>query len=192
MLSPTWSRRTGSSKSRCVAGSFRLTDDQRRRLAVKAKCLGRRALDAVATLVTPDTLMRWHRRLIAWKWTYAAKRVGRPGVRKVIAALIVRLARENDRWGYGRIQGELRKLGHRVAASTIGKVLKDHGIRPAPDRPTSLNPNASDSVGCALMRNRASGATASTRRSGTGWPSRPTSRARSSRVDPVPWTGRLC
>ena len=116
---------------------LRLTDDQRRRLAVKAKCLGRRALDAVATLVTPDTLMRWHRRLIAWKWTYAARRVGRPGVRKVIAALIVRLARENDRWGYCRIQGELRKLGHRVAASTIGKVLKDHGIRPAPDRPTS-------------------------------------------------------
>ena len=116
---------------------LRLTDDQCRRLAVKAKCLGRRALDAVATLVTPDTLMRWHRRLIAWKWTYAARRVGRPGVRKVIAALIVRLARENDRWGYCRIQGELRKLGHRVAASTIGKVLKDHGIRPAPDRPTS-------------------------------------------------------
>ena len=57
---------------------LRLTDDQRRRLAVKAKCLGRRALDAVATLVTPDTLRRWHRRLIAWKWTYAAKRVGRP------------------------------------------------------------------------------------------------------------------
>ena len=81
--------------------------------------------------------MRWHRRLIAWKWTYAARRVGRPGVRKVIAALIVRLARENDRWGYCRIQGELRKRGHRVAASTIGKVLKDHGIRPAPDRPTA-------------------------------------------------------
>ena len=116
---------------------LRLTDDQRRRLAVKAKCLGRRALDAVATLVTPDTQMRWHRRLIAEKWTYAAKRVGRPGVRKLIAALIVRMACENDRWGYCRIQGELRKLGHRVAASTIGKVLKDHGIRPAPDRPNS-------------------------------------------------------
>ena len=116
---------------------LRLTDDQRRRLAAKAKRLGRRALDAVATLVTPDTLMRWHRRLIAWKWTYVAKRVGRPGLRRALATLIVRMARENDRWGYCRIQGELRKLGHRVAASTIGKVLKDHGIRPAPDRPTS-------------------------------------------------------
>jgi len=116
---------------------LRLTDDQRRRLAAKAKRLGRRALDAVATLVTPDTLMRWHRRLIAKKWTYVAKRVGRPGLRQAIAALIVRMACENDRWGYCRIQGELRKLGHQVAASTIGKVLKHHGIRPAPDRPTS-------------------------------------------------------
>ena len=116
---------------------LQLTNDQRRRLAAKAKLLGRRALDAVATLVTPDTLMRWHRRLIAWKWTYMARRVGRPGLRQAISDLIVRMARENERWGYCRIQGELRKLGHRVAASTIGKVLKDHGIRPAPDRPTS-------------------------------------------------------
>ena len=116
---------------------LQLTDDQRRRLAAKAKLLGRRALDAVATLVTPDTLMRWHCRLIAWKWTYVARRVGRPGLRQAISDLIVRMARENDRWGYCRIQGELKKLGHRVAASTIGKVLKDHGIRPAPDRPTS-------------------------------------------------------
>ena len=116
---------------------LRLNDDQRRRLAAKAKRLGRRALDAVATLVTPDTLMRWHRRLIAWKWTYARRRVGRPGLRRALAALIVRMARENERWGYCRIQGELKKLGHRVAASTIGKVLKEHGIRPAPERPTS-------------------------------------------------------
>ena len=116
---------------------LRLTDDQRRRLAAKARLLGRRALDAVATLVTPDTLMRWHRRLIAWKWTYVARRVGRPGLRQAISDLIVRMARENDRWGYCRIHGELRKLGHRVGASTIGQVLKDHGIRPAPDRPTS-------------------------------------------------------
>jgi len=114
-----------------------LTDEQRLRLAAKAKRLGRKVLDGVATIVTPDTLMRWHRRLIALKWTYAAKRVGRPGLMKKIAALIVRMARGNSTWGYCRIQGELRVLGHRVAPSTIAKVLKDNGIRPAPERPSS-------------------------------------------------------
>jgi hypothetical protein len=74
---------------------LRLTDDQRRRLAAKAKRLGRKILDRIATIVTPDTLMRWHRRLIALKWTYAAKRVGRPGLMKMIAALIVRTARSS-------------------------------------------------------------------------------------------------
>ena len=79
---------------------LRLTDDQRRRLAAKAKRLGRQALNRVATMVTPDTLMRWHRRLIALKWTYEAKRVGRPGLMKTIAALIVRMAQANSRWGH--------------------------------------------------------------------------------------------
>ncbi len=111
--------------------------DQRRRLAAKAKLLGRETLDRVATIVTPDTLMRWHRRLIAAKWTHPAKRVGRPGLMKVIAALIVRMATDNPSWGYCRIQGELRKVGHRVAPSTIASVLKANGIQPAPDRPSS-------------------------------------------------------
>ena len=91
----------------------------------------------MATIVTPDTILRWHHRLIALKWTYEAMRVGRPGLMKAIAALIVRMAQENSSWGYCRIQGELRQLGHRVAPSTIAKVLKDNGIKPAPDRPTS-------------------------------------------------------
>jgi putative transposase len=116
---------------------LRLTDDQRRRLAAKAKRLGRQALNRMATIVTPDTLMRWHRRLIAMKWTFAAKRVGRPGLMRTLAELIVRMARENSRWGYCRIQGELKGLGHRVAPSTIAKVLKENGIAPAPDRPSS-------------------------------------------------------
>ena len=81
--------------------------------------------------------MRWHRRLIALKWTFEAKRVGRPGLMRTIAGLIVRMAQENSGWGYCRIQGELRKLGHRVATSTIARVLKDNGIKPAPDRPSS-------------------------------------------------------
>jgi putative transposase len=115
----------------------RLNDDQRRRLAAKAKILGRRALDAVATIVTPDTLLRWHHRLIASKWTYAVKRVGRPGLMRAIKALIVRFALENPSWGYCRIQGELKDVGHCVASTTIANVLKENGIKPAPDRPSS-------------------------------------------------------
>ena len=72
---------TEAPKEQLGGRKLRLTDDQRRRLAAKARLLGRRALDAVATLVTPDTLMRWHRPLIAWKWTYVARRVGRPGLK---------------------------------------------------------------------------------------------------------------
>src|SRR5215472_1310742 len=74
-------------------------------------------------LVIPGTVLRWHRRLIAGKWTYPS-RAGRPPVSTEIAALIERLATENDRWGYQRIQGELLKLGYRVSASTIRRVLR--------------------------------------------------------------------
>ncbi len=116
---------------------LRLTDDHRRSLAALARRLGRKALDRVATIVTPDTLMRWHRRLIALKWTYKAKRVGRPGLMKASKALIVLMATENSSWGYCRIQGELKGLGHKVASTTIANVLKANGIKPAPDRPSS-------------------------------------------------------
>ena len=73
-------------KEQMTGRRLRLTDDQRRRLAAKAKLLGRRALDQVATIVTPDTILRWHRRLIALKWTYEATRGRRPGLMKVSAA----------------------------------------------------------------------------------------------------------
>jgi putative transposase len=116
---------------------LRLTDDQRRRLAAKGHRLGRRILRQVATIVTPDTILRWHRRLIAWKWTFIRKRPGRPGVMKKISTLTVRMATENPAWGYTRIQGALKNLDHSVARSTVAKVLKDHGIPPAPDRPSS-------------------------------------------------------
>jgi putative transposase len=86
-------------------------------------------------LVTPGTVLRWHRRLVARKWTYA-HRTGRPPVVPVIAALIERFATENRGWGYQRIQGELLKLGHRISASTIRRVLKTLGIPPAPKRHT--------------------------------------------------------
>ena len=103
----------------------------------KGKRIGRRLLMQVATIVTPDTILRWHHRLIAAKWTYKAKRVGRTGLMKEIRELIVRFARENCGWGYCRIEGALRNVGHRVAPSTIRNVLKQHGIKPAPDRPTT-------------------------------------------------------
>jgi putative transposase len=116
----------------------RLTDDQRRRLAAKGKPLGRRLLDKVSAIVTPDTILRWHRKLVAAHHTYPAKkRVGRPGLMKAIRELIVRMATENAGWGYLRIRGELKKVGHRVAKTTIATTLKNNGIAPSPDRPTS-------------------------------------------------------
>jgi len=116
---------------------LRFTDDQRCRLAAKGKPLGRKVLRQIATIVTPDTILAWHRKLIAAKWTYPRKRVGRPGVMKEIRELTIRMAEENPSWGYARIQGALKHLDHRVARSTIAKVLKEHGIKPSPDRPMS-------------------------------------------------------
>jgi hypothetical protein len=98
---------------------LRLTDDQRRRLAARGHRLGRAALRQVATIVTPDTILRWHRHLIARKWTYAPKRLGRPGAIKEIRRLVVRMAEENPTWGYTRLRGALKNVGHRVGARPL-------------------------------------------------------------------------
>ena len=114
---------------------FRLTDDQRRRLAAKAKLLGRRLLAEVATIVTPETLLAWHRKLIAQKYDGSGRRrPGRPRTPEEIEALVVRMARENRDWGYERIQGALSNLGHAVGRATIADILRRHGIEPAPER----------------------------------------------------------
>jgi transposase InsO family protein len=94
-------------------------------------------LREVATIVTPDTLLRWHRQLIARKWTYTTTPSSRRGVLAEIRRLVVRMATENPTWGYTRIQGALKNVGHRVGRSTIARILKVHGMPPVPARPTS-------------------------------------------------------
>src|SRR5687767_9609914 len=102
---------------------LRFTDDQRRRLAVLGLRLGRARLRTVANLVTPDTILRWHRQLVARKWTYPRHARGRAGVLRESQQLVVRMAKENPTWGYTRIQGALQVIGHRVGRSTIARIL---------------------------------------------------------------------
>ena len=114
---------------------LRLTDAQRRRLAVRGRKLGRRVLTQVAGIVTPDTILRWYRQLIAKKYDGSARRRrGRPLTPQVIAELVVRMAMENPRWGYTRIRGALANLGHEIGRNTVKRILFDHGLAPAPER----------------------------------------------------------
>jgi transposase InsO family protein len=94
----------------------------------------RKTLLELGTIVTPDTLLRWHRRLIAQKFTCGHRNPGRPRTMRIITELIVRMALENPRWGYTRIQGALLNVGHEVGRGTIANVLRREGIEPAPER----------------------------------------------------------
>ena len=114
---------------------LRFTDDQRRRLAVKGRVVGRRRLDELAGLVTPDTILRWYRDLIAKKYDGSARRGrGRPASTPGVQQLVVRFASENPSWGYTRLLGALRNLGHELGRNTIKRILKAHGLEPAPSR----------------------------------------------------------
>ena len=113
-----------------------LNDNQRRRLAAKGKVLGRKLLHQFGTLFTPDTILRWHRTLVAKKWDYSARRkkFGRSPLSDETKQLIIKFARENPRWGYDRIADSLGNIGHKVSDTTVGNVLCEHGIEPAPKR----------------------------------------------------------
>ena len=114
---------------------IRFTDAERALLARKAKAVGRKALLIRDTIVSPDTLLRWHRRLVAQKWNFVHRRgPGRPGIMREISQLIVRVAQDNPSWGYTRIQGALANLSHTVGRGTVANILKRNGIEPAPER----------------------------------------------------------
>ena len=110
---------------------LRFNDDQRRRLAVKAKGLARRLVDEMSPIVTWETLLAWHRKLIAQKYDGSGHRgPGRPRTAAEIEALVLRMAEENRDWGYRRIQGALSNLGHKMARSTIADIWTDTGPSP--------------------------------------------------------------
>jgi hypothetical protein len=114
---------------------IRWTDAQRSRLAEKARAVGRAALGQLNTVVTPDTLLRWYRSLVAAKYDGAERKgPGRPRTRQDITELIRQMARENPSWGYTRIRGALFNVGHEVARNTVKNVLTASGLEPAPER----------------------------------------------------------
>jgi transposase InsO family protein len=119
---------------------LRFTDGQRRRLAAKAKAIGRKGLFEIGTLVTPDTLLRWYRRLIAKKYDGSkTRKPGRPKTPVEIEELIVRMARDNSRWGYTRIRGALYNLGHEIGRNTVKRILLENGFDPAPLRKKEMS-----------------------------------------------------
>jgi putative transposase len=121
---------------RQLQGRVRLTDGARKTLAEIGKRLGKQALAEVATIVTPDTILAWHRKLITQKFDGSRQRkaLGRPKIDQELEALVVRMAQENRRWGYDRIAGALKHLGYTISDQTVGNILKRHGIPSAPER----------------------------------------------------------
>jgi transposase InsO family protein len=122
-----------------TTGRLRLRDGERKTLAEIGKKLGRQALAEVATIVKPETILAWHRTLVAQKFDGSQRRKtpGRPTIDQALEALVVRMAQGNRSWGYDRIVGALVHLGYRVSDQTVGNILKRHGIPPAPERQTT-------------------------------------------------------
>jgi putative transposase len=121
---------------RQINGRLRLSDSERRTLAESGKRLGPEGLAEVATVVKPDTILAWYRRLVAQKFdgAKARKDPGRPRTAPEVEALVVQIAKDNPSWGCDRIVGALKNVGHVLSDETVGNILKRHGIEPAPER----------------------------------------------------------
>jgi putative transposase len=122
-----------------VRSRVQLSDGDRKTLAEIGKRLGRKALGEVASIVKPDTILAWHRKLVAQKFDGSQQRktLGRPRIDEELEALVMRLAQENCTWGYDRLVGALANLGYTISDQTVGNILKRHGIAPAPARKTT-------------------------------------------------------
>jgi putative transposase len=122
-----------------IQGRVRLSDGERKALAEIGQKLGKQALKAVANIVTPDTILAWHRKLVAQKFDGSTQRKapGRPSIDAELEALVVCMAQENRSWGYERIAGALKHLSYMISNQTVGNILKRHGIPPAPERKTT-------------------------------------------------------
>ncbi|MFI8991511.1 integrase core domain-containing protein [Streptomyces antimycoticus] len=103
-------------------------------IAALLRIVSKQRRPQLALRSSPRSVLHWHARLIAWKWTFPSRRPGRPPKPEALRQLVVRLARENPGWGYRRIHGELVGLGHTIAASTVWKILKEAGVDPSPQR----------------------------------------------------------
>jgi putative transposase len=115
---------------------WRLQDAERKVLAEKGKPLGKLLADVI-TMVQPETLLKWHRQLVARKWDFSSRRHAKPGRTPVsveVEQLVVQFARENPSWGYDRIVGALTNLGYHISDQTVGNILQRQGLGPAPER----------------------------------------------------------
>jgi putative transposase len=122
-----------------IKGRLRLNEGERKALAEIGQKLSRQALQEVSQIVKPDTILGWHRKLVAQKFDGSTQRKapGRPAIDQELEVLVVRLAKENRSWGYDRIVGALLNLGYTISDQTVGNILKRHGIPPAPERKTT-------------------------------------------------------
>jgi len=123
-----------------IQGRLRLSTGERKALAEIGQKLGKQALEQVATIVKPDTILAWHRTLVAQKFDGSQQRkpLGRPKIDQELEALVVRMAQENRSWGYDRIVGALANLGYTISDQTVGNILKRHGLPPAPERKITM------------------------------------------------------